>query len=52
VDSFHTGFNLQSLKIFLDEGFATEFQEAFERGTTYYVDNFFLADGRPGPSTP
>ena len=47
VDSFHTGFNLQALKAILDEGFAAEFREGFERGTTYYVETFFLADGTP-----
>ncbi len=47
VDSFHTGFNLQALKAILDEGFAAEFREGFEQGTTYYVENFFLADGTP-----
>ena len=47
IDSFHTGFNLQALKTILDEGFAAEYREAFDRGTTYYVENFFLADGTP-----
>ncbi len=47
VDSFHTGFNVQALKAILDEGFATEFCEGLERGTRYYVENFFLADGTP-----
>ncbi|MCH8218790.1 MAG: hypothetical protein IH892_18690 [Planctomycetes bacterium] len=47
VDSFHTGFNLQALKAILDEGFAAEFREGFERGTTYYAETFFLADGTP-----
>ena len=38
---------MQALKAILDEGFAAEFREGFEQGTTYYVKTFFLADGTP-----
>jgi hypothetical protein len=47
IDSFHTGFNLQALKYFLDEGFGEGYRQAFESGTRFYADNFFLADGTP-----
>lgn len=47
IDSFHTGFNLQSIQYFLELGEATEYQEAYERGTRFYADNFFLDDGTP-----
>jgi len=47
VDSFHTGFNLQSIKCFLDEGFAERYRDAFKLGVNYYQSNFFLDDGTP-----
>lgn len=47
IDSFHTGFNLQAIKYFLEEGYALEYQDAYERGVSYYADNFFLKDGTP-----
>jgi rhamnogalacturonyl hydrolase YesR len=47
IDSFHTGFNLQSLLYFLEEGFANEYQEAFKKGVEFYSKNFFLHDGTP-----
>ena len=47
VDSFHTGFNLQSIHYFLEEGFGFEYKNAFEKGVEYYADNFFLDDGAP-----
>lgn len=47
IDSFHTGFNLQSIQYFMDLGEAPEFREAYERGTKYYADHFFLEDGTP-----
>ena len=46
IDSFHTGFNLQSLHYFLQEG-ADECRSAFDRGARFYEDRFFLEDGRP-----
>jgi len=47
IDSFHTGFNLQSMLYFLEEGHAGEYWQAFERGVAFYADNFFLSDGTP-----
>jgi len=47
IDSFHTGFNLQSILYFLEEGFADEFKAAFEEGMKFYSNNFFLEDGTP-----
>ncbi len=47
IDSFHTGFNLQAIKYFLDEGFARKYQEDFARGVKYYAENFFWTDGTP-----
>ena len=47
VDSFHTGFNLQAIKYFLDLGFGEEYIPQFEKGVLFYAENFFLADGIP-----
>ena len=46
IDSFHTGFNLQSILYFLKEGFE-EYRVAFEKGIKFYADSFFLKDGTP-----
>lgn len=47
VDSYHTGFNLQAIKCFLDAGLETQYQAAFDKGVAFYRDNFFLPDGTP-----
>jgi rhamnogalacturonyl hydrolase YesR len=47
IDSFHTGFNLQAIKHFLDEGEAEEYRTAFTKGVQFYVNKFFLDDGTP-----
>lgn len=47
VDSFHTGFVLQSLRYFLDEGSADQYRQAYDDGVRYYASNFFLDDGTP-----
>jgi len=47
IDSFHTGFNLQSILYFLDEGYCPEYRKDFERGVEFYRRNFFLDDGTP-----
>ena len=47
VDSFHTGFNLEALRYFLNEGYAQDYQDDYARGVRYYADNFFLSDGTP-----
>jgi hypothetical protein len=47
IDSFHTGFNLQSILYFFDEGFGKEHRSGFEKGLEFYRKNFFLEDGTP-----
>jgi hypothetical protein len=47
IDSFHTGFNLQSLLYFLQEGYWEEARDGFIRGTDFYQKHFFLEDGTP-----
>ena len=45
IDSFHTGFNLQCLQYFMDLGETPEYAQAYQSGTKYYADHFFLEDG-------
>lgn len=47
IDSFHTGFNLQAIRYFLDAGSAGEYKKAHRRGVEYYRRKFFLGDGTP-----
>lgn len=47
IDSFHTGFNLEALRYFLDQGLAEAYRAAYDKGVRYYADRFFLADGTP-----
>jgi len=47
VDNFHTGYNLDSLKCYLENSGNGEFQENLERGFQYYMEMFFEADGKP-----
>ncbi|MBN2468878.1 MAG: delta-aminolevulinic acid dehydratase [Deltaproteobacteria bacterium] len=47
IDSFHTGFNLQALKYFLDIGHGEEYRPQFNKGVKFYADHFFLEDGTP-----
>ncbi|MCW7755063.1 hypothetical protein OOT00_13825 [Desulfobotulus sp. H1] len=47
IDSFHTGFNLQALRWFIQEGHGESYREAYNKGVDYYASNFFLEDGTP-----
>lgn len=47
IDSFHTGFNLQAVKYFLDLGHAEEYRLQFDKGVKFYEQHFFLQDGTP-----
>jgi hypothetical protein len=48
IDSFHTGFNLVSLREIAASLETTEFDDAVRRGYAFYRKRFFLADGTPG----
>lgn len=47
IDSFHTGFNLESIRRFLNLGQASEYAEAYSAGLDFYARNLFLPDGAP-----
>jgi len=45
IDSFHTGYNLDSLKCFLDSSDDSTFRPHLERGFRYFKTTFFEASG-------
>jgi hypothetical protein len=47
VDSFHTGYVLESLHTFIKHTGDRRFQPALEKGYRFFVDHFFGADGTP-----
>lgn len=47
IDNFHTGYNLDSLKCYIDSTSDTEYEQHLARGLKYYRDNLFEEDGRP-----
>jgi hypothetical protein len=47
IDSFHTGFNLQSIHYFIECGFGDDCRNVFENGLRFYEERFFLEDGTP-----
>jgi rhamnogalacturonyl hydrolase YesR len=47
IDSFHTGFNLNALQLFYEVTKDEKVQKAIQKGTDFYLKNFFLSDGTP-----
>jgi hypothetical protein len=47
IDNFHTGYNLDSLKCYIDATGDTQFREHLERGFAYFKRHFFEPSGRP-----
>lgn len=47
IDCFHTGYNLDSLKRYIDSTGDREFEPQLIRGYQYFKTNFFDIDGRP-----
>lgn len=47
VDSFHTGYKLESLSEYIKYSGDTSFNENLKRGLKYYLENFTLEDGTP-----
>jgi hypothetical protein len=47
IDSFHTGFNLMSLRHVLDYRKSDSVRKAIQIGDAYYAGKFFLEDGSP-----
>jgi rhamnogalacturonyl hydrolase YesR len=47
IDNFHTGYNLDALKSYVDYSGDTEYEDNLKRGLKFYMDNFFEESGRP-----
>jgi len=47
IDNYHTGYNLDSLKCYLDATGDARYAGALERGLAFYQANFFEPDGAP-----
>lgn len=47
VDNFHTGYNLESLKTYIDSSGDEEFRDHLEKGLIFFKQHFFEPSGRP-----
>jgi rhamnogalacturonyl hydrolase YesR len=47
IDNFHTGYNLDSLKCYIDSTGDNAYRENLERGFRYFKNHFFESNGRP-----
>lgn len=47
IDNFHTGYNLDSLKLYIETTGDERYISHLEKGFNYYKDTFFESSGRP-----
>lgn len=47
IDNFHTGYNLDALKCYIENTNDESFTENLEKGFRYFKENFFEENGRP-----
>jgi hypothetical protein len=47
IDNFHTGYNLDSLKCYIESSGDRSFDENLRKGFEFFKNNFFEASGRP-----
>lgn len=47
IDSFHTGFNLNALHLYLEVTGEERAEQSIQKGVVFYLNNFFLEDGTP-----
>jgi rhamnogalacturonyl hydrolase YesR len=47
IDNFHTGYNLDSLDVYLDATGDEQFRENLKKGLAFYKTHFFEESGRP-----
>ena len=47
IDNFHTGFILESLKMYTDAIKNSDVEKSIAKGLSFYQNNFFLEDGAP-----
>ena len=47
IDNFHTGYNLDSIKRYIDSTGDESFRDHFRQGLSFFKDVFFEPDGKP-----
>jgi len=47
IDNFHTGYNLDALKCYMDYSGDRQYENKLEKGLDFYKKNFFEENGRP-----
>ena len=47
IDNFHTGYNLDSLKCYIDSTGYSDFEDNLRNGFKYFKETFFEENGRP-----
>ena len=47
IDSFHTGYNLDAIRIYQECTGDHQFEENIKKGFDYYIQNFFKKEGVP-----
>lgn len=47
IDNFHTGYNLDALKCYVEYSDDKEYEDILKRGLTFYKETFFEENGRP-----
>jgi rhamnogalacturonyl hydrolase YesR len=47
IDNFHTGYNLDSLRTYIDCTGDTRYERQLQKGFDFFCDHFIEADGRP-----
>jgi rhamnogalacturonyl hydrolase YesR len=47
IDNFHTGYNLDGLKCYIDYSGDKEYEGVLKKGMDFYKNNFFEESGRP-----
>jgi rhamnogalacturonyl hydrolase YesR len=47
IDNFHTGYNLDGLKCYIDYSGDMEYEDILKKGLKFYKENFFEDNGRP-----
>ena len=47
IDNFHTGYNLDSLRSYIENSNDRSYEKNLRQGLAYYINNFFEETGRP-----
>jgi len=47
IDNYHTGYNLDSLKCYIEATGDTRYEEVLDKGLKFYMANLFESDGAP-----